>query len=132
VVVNVVSQALEHIFSGEPVILDLMHNLIIDLQIVIMLIIEVMPLFLCLRAVLPNQVLVHHIILRYNLLLQPCVLILLPLLLLLRTQVALAALVVRVLVVHTVVEVLVVELLILTVKLADSRIEADSHIFVNK
>ena len=129
-VVDVVAEALEHVVFGEAVVLDLVHDLVVDLEVVVVLVVEVVSLLLGLGAVLADEVLVEDVVGGDELLLES-LLVFEPLPLLLRVQVALA-LVVRVLVVHSVVEVLVVELLILTVQLTHACIEPDGHIFINK
>jgi len=88
-----------------------------------------MTLLLGLRAAPAYEVLVEDIVGGYYLLLEA--LLVLESLLLLLAEVALA-LIIRVLVVYAIIEVLVVELLVLAVELADTGVEADSHVFVNK
>ena len=88
-----------------------------------------MSLLLGLGAAPADQVLVEDIVSGYDLLLEA--LLVLEALLLLLAEVALA-LIVRVLVVYAIIEVLVVELLVLAVELADTGVETDGHVFVNK
>lgn len=106
-----------------------MQYLFIDSKVVVVLIVQVMTLLLGLGAASAHQVLIEDIVGGYDLLLE-ALLILEPLLLLL-AEVALA-LIVRVLVVYAIIEVLVVELLVLAVKLADTGVETDGHVFVNQ
>jgi hypothetical protein len=130
VVVDVVPEALEDILFGEPVIFDLSEDLVVNLEVIVMLIVEVMPLLLGFGPVLAYQVLVEYIVLRDDFLFES--LLILESLLLFLTEVGALALVVGILVVDAVVEVLVVELLVLAVELADACIESDCHVFVNK
>ena len=88
-----------------------------------------MTLLLGLRAAPAYEVLVEDIVGGYYLLLEA--LLVLEALLLLLAEVALA-LIIRVLVVYAIIEVLVVELLVLAVELADTGVETDGHVFVNK
>ena len=69
-IVDVVTEALEHVLPGETVVLHLVQDLIINLQVVVMLIVQIVPFLLGLRAILTHQVLVKNVVLGDNLLLK--------------------------------------------------------------
>ena len=117
-VVHVVLQLLQDVRLREPVLMNLLHYAIVDLQVVVVFVESSHLVFLP-----ANQVPVGDVVLCDALVLEPLVVVLVLVLL---------ALVVSVLVIDTVVEVLVVELLVLPVQLAHPCVESDCHILVDQ